>query len=193
MDKQTCIINGHPDPSPEHYIPALADAYEAGAQAAGFATTRINVGQIEFECLRRPSDFGEAPSQAIRDAQKQLLDSQHVALFFPIWLSAMPAYTRAFIEQMGRSEFMIHESDNGFPQPQMRDKSLRIVCTMGMPAVAYRVGFGAFGVRSLEKGVFGLAGFHPIHHTLIGGIEGMTDTERNQWLGKIGEMGRKGQ
>ena len=35
MPRKICIIDGHPDPDPNHLIHALSDAYEAGAREEG--------------------------------------------------------------------------------------------------------------------------------------------------------------
>jgi len=53
---------------------------------------------------------------------------------------------------------------------------------MGMPAFLYRLAFGAFGVRAIERGVFRLAGMGPVRHTLLGGVETATDAVRAGWL-----------
>ena len=62
---------------------------------------------------------------------------------------------------------------------------------MGMPAFAYRMFFGAHGVRSLESSVLHLAGINPIRETLIGRVETMSDRQRDDWLDRVETMGRR--
>lgn len=45
MAKKVVIIDGHPDPSPDRFCHALADAYGDGAMAAGADVTRVDVAQ----------------------------------------------------------------------------------------------------------------------------------------------------
>jgi putative NADPH-quinone reductase len=73
----------------------------------------------------------------------------------------------------------------------LKGKSARIIITMGMPAFVYRWYFGAHSLRSLKRSILSLVGIGPNRHTLIGMIEGMSDSKRQSWLGAIAELGRK--
>lgn len=191
--KTICLIDGHPDPDPKHYIHALADAYETGAEEAGHVVRRIDTGSLDIRCLRTPEQFYAKPDdKRVEDVQDIVSWSDHVVLMFPMWYGGIPAHTRGFLEHLGRGGFLLAEGEeNKWPRPMMKGKSLRIVMTMGMPSAVYRLAFGAFGVRSLEKGVFGISGFHPMHHTLIGMVEAMGNDGRLRWLEKMRVMGSK--
>lgn len=188
-----CLINGHPDRENGHYIPALADAYQKGAEAAGHTVRRLNIAEYDLTPMRSPGQFyGDADETFIKEGQQAILDSHHVVLMFPLWLGGVPAYTRAWLEHMARGGFMLEENeDNGWPKANMHGKSLRIVCTMGMPSSAYRLFFGAMGVRSMERGMFGISGFHPIHHNFIGMVEGIGQKGREHWIERMEEFGAK--
>ncbi len=193
--KTICIIDGHPDPDPSHYIHALAQAYEEGAESAGHIVRRIDTGMLDVPCLRKPSEFQKPPTdKRIEDAQDIISWSDHVVLMFPMWYGGIPAHTRGFLEHLGCGGFLLDSSEETkWPRAMMKGKSLRIVMTMGMPSAAYRLMFGAFGVRALEKGVFGISGFAPMHHTLIGMVDAMGVEGRTRWLGKMKVMGAKAQ
>ena len=60
---------------------------------------------------------------------------------------------------------------------------------MGMPATAYRLIFGAAGVRSLRNGILWMAGVAPIRTTYIGGVDGLGATGVANWAGAIEDMG----
>ncbi len=49
MAKHILIILGHPDPRPERFCRALAEAYHAGASESGHDIAVIDVGRLDFE------------------------------------------------------------------------------------------------------------------------------------------------
>lgn len=191
--KNICIINGHPHDG-DHYVTALADAYERGARAAGHLVARIDVSKLDVAPLRDPKQFyGGLDDPVVKDGQEKIAAADHIVLLFPMWYGGLPAYTRAYIEKLGAGGFFLGESEpNQWPKAMMKGKSVRIVMTMGMPSAAYRLIFGAFSLRGLERSVFGISGFHPIHHTLIGMVDAMEDKGRKHWLDRLEEMGAKG-
>ena len=73
MPRRVVVIQGHPDPDPNRFCRALADAYAAGAMAAGHPVRRIEVAQLDFPILHTKEEFqsGEAP-EAIRQAQETI-------------------------------------------------------------------------------------------------------------------------
>jgi putative NADPH-quinone reductase len=74
----------------------------------------------------------------------------------------------------------------------LKGRSAHVIVTMGMPATAYRLAFGAHGVKGFESGILGMAGINPIRETLIGGVgeEGMGG--REHWLRRMREHGVHG-
>ena len=65
MKRSICIINGHPDASPEHFVPALAEAYERGAREAVFEVSRIDIGSLPIDFLHNQSEFDTPPDMQI--------------------------------------------------------------------------------------------------------------------------------
>ncbi len=59
-----------------------------------------------------------------------------------------------------------------------------------MPALIYRWYFRAHSVKALERNILGFAGIAPIHETLIGSVEGLSDAARRKWLTKLETLGR---
>jgi putative NADPH-quinone reductase len=123
--------------------------------------------------------------------QQAVLKSTHIVVIYPLWLGTMPATVKAFFEQFARAEFAIGQSDMGWPRKMLKGRSARVIVTMGMPAEAYRLIFGAHGVRGFESGILGMAGFAPIHETFIGGLEAQSPAEREKWLRKMRDHGER--
>ena len=75
------------------------------------------------------------------------------------------------------------------PRKLLKDRSARIIVTMGMPALIYRWYFGAHALKALKRNILGFAGVAPMRETLIGSVESMRPARRLDWLGKSTRMG----
>lgn len=190
--KNILVLNGHPDPRGERLCAALANAYVRGASSAGHRIRRIDVGALDFPLVRTKDDFmSEASHPAVREAQEALRWADHVVILHPLWLGGAPALLKGFLEQVFR--YGVALSPPGTPPTGLlKGKSARVVVTMGMPAMIFRVVFGAHGLKSLKKGVLWMSGFKPIRHDLIGGVEDAGPRTRRRWLAAMERHGAAG-
>ncbi len=194
MSKNIVVLIGHPHDAPGHFCRALADAYVEGAEAGGHVVARHDLAKMEYEVLRNPADFAHDAPPDVAAAQGAILAADHLAVFYPIWLGSMPAYTKAFFEHFARNDFALAESeDGGWPRKMMTGRSAHVFVTMGMPAPAYRMFYGAHGVKSFESSILGMAGFSPVRDTLIGGVEPDMDPKTaEKHLLRVRDLGRRG-
>lgn len=190
--KRILVVNGHPDPDPSHLCAALADAYASGAEAAGFEVERMNIGALEFPLIRSLQDYQRsAVSPDMERAQASVKHTQHIVLAFPIWFGAPPAYLKGFFEQLLRSGFSL-STPEAATTSLLTGKSARLLVTMGVPAPAFRFLLGGHGVRSLERGLFWVAGVDPIRHSLFGRAHAASPAQRAAWLKQANALGRRG-
>lgn len=188
---EVLILNGHPDPDPARFCAALAVAYADGAALGGHRVTRFDLGRLDLPMLRSRAAFEAAPTSADALAlQEAIRTARHVVLIFPLWMGGAPALVRAFFEQTFRYGFAVDVSGKA-PRRLLAGRSARLVVTMGMPAIFYRLMFGAFAVRAIERSILGLAGIGPVRRSLIGGIDGLTSGQRAGWLDRMIELGRR--
>jgi putative NADPH-quinone reductase len=194
MTKHIAIIQGHPDPRGNHFGNALADAYEESAAEAGYEVSRIDVAKLDFPLLRSKDDFEKGtPPDSIRQAQDTIDQSEHIVIFYPLWLGSMPAILKGFLEQVLRPFFVTGETRTGKAGKRLlAGKSARIVVTMGMPAFIYRWFYGAHSLKSLKRNVLGFCGIAPVKESLIGMVESEDGSRREKWLGKMRALGHKG-
>lgn len=192
MGRRIVIIQGHPDPRGGHFGHALAGAYAEGAQAAGHEVKLLDVAKLDFPLLRSKDDYEKgATPDAIRQAQDVLKWAEHLVIFYPLWLGAMPALLKGFLEQAFRPGFAFSvSSSGGMPQKRLTGKSARVVITMGMPAFAYRWYFGAHSLKSFKRNILGFCGIGPIKDDLIGMVEAR-NAKREKWIAKMGALGRE--
>ena len=189
MERSICIIDGHSDPDPHHLIHGLCDAYAEGAGRGGHTVQRINVAALDLPFLQSQHDFDSPPPEPVLSEREKIAGAQHVLIAFPLWLGGMPAKLRAFFELAASGNFFLRQSDHGWPEKMMAGKSARVVLTMGMPSLVFRFGMDAGALKALERGVLGLSGFHPLHHSVIGGVGSLGEDAITSWLEFMREIG----
>lgn len=188
MTSRILIVLGHPDSRSGRYNHALATAYREGAEQAGHEVRTLAVADLEFPLLQSKEEFdtGEVPP-AIREAQALIEWAQHLVLVYPLWLGTMPALLKGFLEQAFRPGFAINPD-----KPwggMLKGRSVRIIVTMGMPALFYRWFYRAHSLKSLERNILAFAGLGPIRATLIGMVEG-SPGHREKCLRKVTALGK---
>lgn len=191
VSKSIVIVNGHPDTDPAHFCHALAAAYRRGAEAGGHTVTTVSVADLHFPMLRNPRDFADAPSpEELIPAREALLEADHLVLIYPLWLGTLPALTKGFLEQVFHKDTAFEpENKNSWPRGRMNGKSARVIVTMGMPALVYRIWFGAHSLKSLERNILKFLGFKPVRDTIFGMVEHVGLEKRQAWLRQIEGLG----
>lgn len=184
------IVQGHPDHSHRHFGHALAEAYAEGARTSGHEVSMIEVAALDFPVLRDAEDWNnEAPIEPIADSQRKIHEAAHIAIFYPLWLGTMPALLKAFFEQVFRPGHAMHmDADLDQWSWLLRGKSARIVVTMAMPAITYRLFYQSHGLKSLERNILKFVGIKPVRETLIGRVES-SRTNRNRALKQMRLLG----
>jgi putative NADPH-quinone reductase len=188
------VLNGHPDGSPDRFCAALAEAYCRGAYLAGWQVRRANLADLPFPMITDRVTFEKGtPPPNLADLQCNIQWADHLVIIFPLWLGSPPARLKGLLEQTFRYGFALGTpGGKGQAGGLLKGRSARLIVTMGMPAIVFRLLFGAFGVRAVERGILFLSGFHPIRRTLVGGIETATPAQRAAILRKIEALGRRG-
>ena len=190
--KRICLLQGHPHAEPSHLCHALADAYKQGASEAGLNVKHISLAKMDIPFLCNPDDFGEPPPEQICAAQEAIRSADHLVIIYPLWLGTMPALVKAFFEQISRNEFAIEQSESGgWPRKMLKGKSARVIVTMGMPSVAYRIFFGAHGIRGFEQSILAMSGFKPIRDTLVGAVDILSPKQIERLLARMHSYGAR--
>ena len=187
MTRRILIIDGHPDPRPERLGHALAAAYAEGAKAGGHEVRTILVGALQLPLIRSADEFTSKDLPLpVTAAQDDISWAQHLVIFHPLWLGGAPAQLKGFFEQVFRYGFAIPEGGLG---GLLKGRSARIVVTMGMPAPAYRLLFGAYGVRAVERSILNLSGIKPVKHTFLGGVGAASEKAVMHWISLMQQLG----
>ncbi|WP_020398142.1 NAD(P)H-dependent oxidoreductase [Kordiimonas gwangyangensis] len=187
VHKNIVLILGHPDSSEAHFCHALADRYRAGAESAGHRVTTVDVGRLDFPLLRSRKDWeeGETPP-ALKEAQRTILDADHLVIIFPLWLGGMPALLKGFLEQVLRPSLAASPKEWG---KLLKGCSARIIVTMGMPGFFYRLFYRAHSLKALKRNILAFTGVGPIGTTVFGLVEGASEEKRAQRLALMHRYG----
>lgn len=192
MARRIAIIQGHPDGSSRHLLHALADAYAEAAVASGHEVRRIDAGRLEFPMLRSQTEFETADiPPSLAQARDDMRWAEHWLFLFPLWHGTMPALFKGFLEHIFRPGFAMEARKDGFPRKLLSGHSARIVVTMGMPTFVYRWYFGAYGLRSFERGMLSFAGVKPIRESLYG-LAFADAKRRGKWIEDMRRHGARG-
>lgn len=192
--RRILIINGHPDAGQGHFGDALVTAYADAARQAGHTVEELHVAALQFPLVSSKEDWesGTVPPDILH-AQERIVWAEHLVFFYPLWLGSMPALLKGFLEQILRPGFAFSPVTGGMHSERLLGgRSARIVITMGMPAIAFRLYFGAHSLKTLRRNILGFCGIAPIHSTLIGLVETRRAGHRERALHKLATLGRRG-
>lgn len=193
MAKNVLLILGHP--SENSFCKALLDAYQNGAEAAGANCKTLYISELNFDVSLsdgyRSGDSVQLEADLI--ASQQLIQwADHVVMAYPNWWGFMPARTKGFIDRTFLPGFAFkHHSGKAFPEKLLKGKSIRLMVTMDTPKWWFYLVYRASQYQILKDIVFGYVGFDPIRFSTFGFMRKSTDGQRNKWLKKAGQLGKK--
>ena len=126
----------------------------------------------------------------VAELQQALRAADHLVLIYPLWLGAPPAVFKAFLGQVFRYGVALSApgGEKGL-KGLLAGRSARVIVTMGMPAVIFRLLFFAHGLKCVSRGVLWVSGFRPIRETALGPAEGRDPRRRLQWLARARRLG----
>ena len=193
LTKRIVLIDAHPDPDERRFCHALAKAYCAGAESGGHSVRRVTLAQLKISFLHKREEWEESdPNESIQHCQQAIAWSEHIVIIYPLWLGSLPALLQAFLEQTFRPGFAIAKGKRTLWPGLLKGKSARIVVTMGMPSLFYRLYFGAHSLKTLKRNILGFAGISPIRETLIGSVESGGAVRHKKIIDQMTALGLRG-
>ncbi|AMN38517.1 NAD(P)H-dependent oxidoreductase [Rhodoplanes sp. Z2-YC6860] len=189
--RKIMIVVGHPQTNT--FCRALGEAYRRGATAAGHTATLFALSEMKFDPILREGyrkeQMLEPDLQAAYDA---LAACDHLVLIFPLWCGDMPALLKGFIERVLQPD-LIHrqDTDNAMNWSIFKNKSARVVITMGMPVSIYRFWYGGHALKLITRNILKFIGITPVRHTLFGMIGTSKPETREGWIAEIEGLGRQ--
>jgi NAD(P)H dehydrogenase (quinone) len=192
MTKRILIVIGNPAKLRKSFSEALAEAYQQGAQGAGYEVRLVNISLLNFDPILHEGYDGEQPPELdITHAQQMILWAEHLVFIYPIWGYMIPALLKGFFERTFTPGFAYAEqSNNPLKSGLLCGKSARIIQTTGMPSLVYRLFYWAHGAKAL-KSMLKFCGISPIRISYFGSIDESED-KRKIYLEKTKRLGNAG-
>jgi NAD(P)H dehydrogenase (quinone) len=192
MIKNILIVLAHPALERQSFCEALALAYQSSAQGAGHEVRLIRLARLSFDPILHEGYAGNQPLEPdIAEVQVQLLWAGHLVFIYPMWGYMIPALLKGFFERTFTPGFAYAaKSSNPLKRGLLGGKSARLIQTMGMPGLAYRLFYRAHGAKAL-KSMLKFCGITPVRIAYFGSID-TSDAGRKAYLEKTQELGRMG-
>lgn len=184
------IVVGHPQKNT--FCEALGNAYGTGAESAGHDVKLFHLAEMHFDpILHEGYRREQALEPDLRAAYECLAACDHLVLVFPLWCGDMPALLKGFIERILQPDLIARaDTENAMNWSIFKNKSARIVMTMGMPVSIYRFWYGGHALKLLTRNILNFIGIKPVRHTLFGMVGTTKPQARDRWIEQIREAGK---
>ena len=188
MAKITIVV-GHPHAG--SYCEALGQAYLRGAQAGGHEARLFVLADMTFDAILREGYHRlQVLEPDLVAAREAFLACDHVVFVFPLWCGDMPAIMKGFIERVMQPDLLaVHAAGGRNDWKVYKGKSARVIMTMGMPGWFYRWYFGAHALKLIRRNILHFTGIKPVHATIHGKVEAVSDDTRKEWLREVEALG----
>ena len=175
--KTLVIINGHPDPRPERFCAALAQAYKDGAEEGGWQTTRVDIGALPAASLAALC-HGHCEDNKLRSQINEIANADRLVLVYPLWCERPP---QGLLDLFAYLEEVQWSPTGG--------RKAQLIVTMDMPAFAYR---RMVAPETIEKPqMLDIPGIFPDEPVLIGCVPAISAEQRGRWLAAMHDYGKR--
>ncbi|RLD40525.1 MAG: flavodoxin family protein [Bacteroidetes bacterium] len=185
------IINGHP--GKDTFNHALANAFKKGAQKTSVSLKTLEVNDMKLRLDMTGFNKEKAIPENILKAQGMIAWADHLVWIYPTWWSTMPAMLKAFFEQVFISGFAFEYKQSTQVvkwDKFLKGKSAQIISTMDSPPWYYKLFVGDPGFKTV-KDIMNFCGIKPVKRTYFGSVKVSTEKQRQKWLDKAEQLGRK--
>lgn len=186
------IILGNPARERESFCAALAGTYRAAATGAGHEAEILNIARLVFDPILHEGYHGEQAAEPdITAAREKIARADHIVFVYPMWQFAAPALLKGFLERVFTPGFAYDmRAKTPLRGGLLRGKSARIIQTMGMPSLFYRLFFGARAARTLRD-MLKFCGLAPVRVSFFGTVE--SERHRKRHLEEARRLGTGGE
>ncbi len=176
------LVLGHP--RRDSLCGALADAYVAGARAAGVDLKRLDLCDLQFNpnvVARSPRNQPLEP--AIREAVDLVRWADHLVFVFPTWWGTMPALMKGFLDRVLMPGFAFEEHEEGSGWDKLlTGRTAHLLTTMDTPTWVDRWIYKSPGLNSLARATLGFCGIAPVRTSIFGVVKDSDSATRARWL-----------
>ncbi|MBL1220233.1 NAD(P)H-dependent oxidoreductase [Chryseobacterium sp. L7] len=189
--KKIAIINGHPNKDSFNF--GIAKAYKDGALQVGNEVKEITIADLNFDPVLH---FGYQKRMELEPdllkAWEIIQWADHLVWIHPVWWGGMPAPMKGFLDRLFLPGFAYRYRENSIWWDKLlKGKTAHIITTLDQPGWYYRLFYGRPSVNQLRKSTLEFCGVKPVKVTYIGIIRNSTEAQREKWLQKVKELGKR--
>ncbi len=173
----------------------LAQAYHAGAAAAGHQIRTVKLSEMTFDPDFGQTSFRAAPAlepdlQTFRDA---LTWAEHVVFITPMWWGGLPAKTKGLFDRilLPGYAFDPRTRNLGLPKPLLAGRTARLIMTSDTPAWAFWAIYRRALRQQIQRQILGYVGIKPMGFSHFSPVEHSTDKIRARWLAQTEALGHR--
>jgi NAD(P)H dehydrogenase (quinone) len=176
------VFVGHP--AATSFSHALADAYQAGAEAAGAAVVRQDVNAMAFDPdLTDGYKQRKALEPDLELWREHVAAAKTLALFYPQWWGGMPAKMKGVFDRAYLPGFAMRYHNKGpFWDRLLTGRRADVFLTADTPAWWDRLVYGRPAALQIKKLVLEFAGIRPVTVRQFAPIKLSKPKARERWL-----------
>ena len=189
-----CILSAYTDD--DVLGQRILEAYTAGALAGGHRVQSITIYRLHFDPFAYTYSFQRPPAleEDLKKAVAKILQSDHLAIFVPVFKAYIPTITQSFFQLLFAPDtFGKPPSRIWGESPYLHLKTARIVSTLDADSWAQFQKDRSARFHPVKKSVLEVLGFWKVRTTTIPPVYEMRAENEylQKWLGKIRELGEK--
>lgn len=186
------VLDAHPDPSPERFGHALAEAYAEEIRRGGAPVRVLRLSNLTFDPVLRDSLDVPQPWEAdLHEAMEAIVQSRWVTMVFPTWWAGPPALLKGFIDRVMLPGVAYRHEGKALPTGLLAGRGARIVTTMDAPGWWYTLAHRRSVHASLIQGTLRYVGFGPVRDTTVYTLRELSEAQRARKLRQVAIAARK--
>jgi len=189
--KRIFILLGHPDK--ETFSGSLADTYESAAALAGHEVRRLNIGELEFDpILHKGYKEIQELEPDLKKVQENMKWADHFVILYPNWWCSMPALLKGMFDRMFLPgfAFTFGKTKHYSWEPLLKGKTAHVIVGANAHPRTVRFLFGDY-TNEISRAILGYAGYAPVRITKLGPVEKASASQKERWLKKVSNFGKK--
>ena len=179
-------------PRPRSLCAAIADAYQAGAEANGSPVRRMDLSEMSFE-MDGFSGYDEttpALEPDLKTWQDNVAWAEHLLFVHPYWWGGMPTKAKAVLDRALEPGFGFKYHSRGVKWDKLlTGKSADAIITSDTPPLIDTLIYRKPARRVMKNQVLGFCGIKTRSIVQFGSVKTASDQKIFHWIGKAGRMG----